>query len=1621
MISPTLNLIIRKCLRINILAVCLAMYAHAAADDKSSNFDKDLEKFCEFRNRLAGSKNAEAASLHVFDRLKQIGADEVVLQKFPSVQTNPGKAELKLEGSAKKLTLYPLRPNGIITSTTTPEGISGHIIKAGKGTLHEYQDRKVKDSIVVLDYNSGANWLTAFRMGASAVVFTRGSNCESGQSLYSYATVNLPRFFFEGDPQEIVDGAQATVFSEHSWSPSIGNNVIALIRGTDPVFDMNAEEAIVIATHLDSFGEVPDISPGARGAANMAGLLEAAEILLKNRPRRHIILAFIDNQARGHEGVRMLYRALDTKEKNVIGLPHRRASIESETNFLSDLKKIILSNNPMENAGNLSTPLFDLLRLVADEDIEISRAAMGELRLEMQRLQRSAKLAEDKVSQKGMEDRIGEIEARLDEMRPPHIALNDFRRLLTSRKMPPLSENIYYAKTVETVRKDLDIRLAELAIETQALECDEILFKTFSEMQIVLHVSTMFGDETPRWGPFFGRDSLMGSHRDTPGFYSRILQTFNDIGSGLGDITAGLESGITQPGRQLYGGRFLIHSGEVAGRYGIFNMAFGTVGDGFPREGTPDDTIENLDPKRIRTQMKEFSNLMAAAASSREFSAKSPIMPDLRYNHPVFKNSRRDSGALVMRRTKGSSTANRNAAGAVIQLIPRRPTYADPFAQSNLIYTPNKHIAFDNFMILRAACNGTISYGPVSLLDSEYGFGVIPDGRGETVYVSDLDSSGNVRHRLNLFQAVSGAIVTTPQMKPGSAIVLEGRTNSELIRNRSYFTSADGVVFWYCEDNIASIKVFGVNSAVALKIGDQDKDTENETAGYGTGMSLKGIWRFPSTAKMSANDLFRLNEDRLSVMRGTGTSSSSLEEINARSEDLLIEAGSATTAADRESLLLSSYLSSVPVYKNSRSMLDDLVKSVLVLLALSVPFAFAIERLLIGSTNVYRQISWFVAFFCITFLILFFTHPAFAVANTPIIIFLGFAIIVLSVMVIFIIMRKFEIELKQLQGLASTVHTANVSRFSTVMAAMSMGISTMRRRPVRTALTAITIILLTFTILCFASFGGKLGINTRFHSSLPAYHGAFIHHINWDEINPSILDVIEGRWGNEVVIAPRFWVTPPADSVIRPTLVRADGMHPANIAGILGISEKEISQREDLASIFKLPESQAFSSLVWMNRSLAESMHVVVGDEVLLNGRKMIVAPFFNPTDMASAIDMDGSSILPVDFDAMKGMNTGKDEEESLMMAGESWEILPVDSVVAVSAEAAQAMQANLRAITLYTKNTEQATKLAEDVTRMLQTPVAGTRDRGVYWHFFGTVLAASGARDLLMPIMLGGLVVFGTMLGSVADREKEIYTFSAVGLAPSHVASLFFAEALVFSIVGGMGGYLTAQGLLEVMKVLAAFDLAVVPEINYSSTNSIVTILIVMTTVMLSAIYPAIKASRSANPGILRSWKIPKPEGDEFHIVFPFTVSAYDIVGVVSFLKEHFDHFQDTSLGVFMSVNTHLTSTDSGKVGLKSELALAPFDLGVTQKFELSSAPSEIPGIDEVNLKLTRLSGQPRDWQRLNKILLDDLRRQFLIWRSIPASVMETYRNRTSAELRIHKNNNLNTPSRETANGDSK
>src|SRR4029079_2314110 len=111
---------------------------------------------------------------------------------------------------------------------------------------------------------------------------------------------------------------------------------------------------------------------------------------------------------------------------------------------------------------------------------------------------------------------------------------------------------------------------------------------------------------------------------------------------------------------------------------------------------------------------------------------------------------------------------------------------------------------------------------------------------------------------------------------------------------------------------------------------------------------------------------------------------------------------------------------------------------------------------------VYGRIAGFLGIFLGTFALLYLLHPGFSIAPTPLVIFLAFALMLLSSLVIYIVLRKFETELRVLSGQSAGQHQVDVSRLATLLAAIGMGMSTMRRRPLRTLLSALTVVMLTF-------------------------------------------------------------------------------------------------------------------------------------------------------------------------------------------------------------------------------------------------------------------------------------------------------------------------------------------------------------------------------------------------------------------------------------------------------------------------------------------------------------------------------------------------------------------------------
>ena len=253
-----------------ISAICCGGNSQAAGD----SFVKDIQAMTANPHRLPGRADGSlAAGKYVLGRLKEIGFkdSDIFIQTFPVVQPIPTQCELAANG--KTYPIYAARPNLIQAAITPAEGITAKTIYAAKGDLPAYGKNRPADKIVVLDFDCDQNWISAFAFGDRAVLFVGpkdGAAADAEAYHHVNMPANLPRFYVPYETANELDltngdrKGEVTIYSACQWKELRGCNVIAVLRGTNPIHSKDAPaQAVVLAAPLDSYSEVPELSPGA--------------------------------------------------------------------------------------------------------------------------------------------------------------------------------------------------------------------------------------------------------------------------------------------------------------------------------------------------------------------------------------------------------------------------------------------------------------------------------------------------------------------------------------------------------------------------------------------------------------------------------------------------------------------------------------------------------------------------------------------------------------------------------------------------------------------------------------------------------------------------------------------------------------------------------------------------------------------------------------------------------------------------------------------------------------------------------------------------------------------------------------------------------------------------------------------------------------------------------------------------------------------------------------------------------------------------------------------------------------------------------------------------------------
>ena len=1067
-------------------------------------------------------------------------------------------------------------------------------------------------------------------------------------------------------------------------------------------------------------------------------------------------------------------------------------------------------------------------------------------------------------------------------------------------------------------------------------------------------------------------------------------------------------------------GRFGVES-EIVNMAGPTSITFMTNADVRDHQDTPHDTVERVNTGNLLAQVRTIACLLRHALGDTQNETSKTASIPYRDGRPLRR----------MSLMAGFGTVE----GRVLRYDPQRSFLPDVAVTGAIVEYPR---FYRNYMGIR----GT-DYYRASGTEAKYNIYGVPtvtawgnnmrfpvsfmayatDAQGEITYATDYGIQGEgqfaaffmmtTSHReaaMVVFHCIPVplfGLVDPHQLKSINYLnVMDARNNGSPPSFSSLAPLGGLGLRSFVENSAIIFAPHGRQLKVAAGAGYVDTSLLilNADAEHyqGTGIVPGSPLPLGQAGLQSAHDLWSINEWRRGILGKHHISNAGLDALQDRAGADLKGAKAAFESnefTEGSRLSQQAWGRALRAHPQYRKTISDIVNGLVFFLALLLPFCYFLERLLFSSARLSRQVligaALFVAFFGLMRLL----HPAFDITGNTFMIFVAFAIGALSLIVTTFVVGKFEVSLHKLQQVASGVHDERVGKVSLAVTALSIGISNMRRRKARTILTSATLVLVTFIVLSFTSVVSDFRFNETDAEGTPRYSGILVRDRELTPIENSAFEFLTTEFSGSASVSRRAWFYGGTFGSLSSLSLRR-GTRSLSINALLGLdaSESGVSRpQEALVAGRWFGEHEREAAV--MPRSLANRLGVSAADvgvaTVTFGGVDLSIVGIVDDALFKSVLDLDNESIIPADFTQSRQM---QDRGQGGEFAFRKYVRYDPGSVLIVPASFALSIGAELRSVGIGLPSyAETATVMADLMPRMSMNLYAGVMDDGEpAIKQFSTVASTKsrGFEYVVIPVLIAAIIVLNTMIASVLERQREIGIFSAVGLSPKQISALFFAESLVYAVIGAVSGYLLA---LSVGAVIARTGWFGGLSLNYSSLSAVYAVMIVVAVVLLSTLYPAKRAREIATPSGEGEWFADPPTGDVWRIVLPFTVSKSHASALALFYAEWLRAYEDYNIGDFVTENVR-TFAGEGEYRSSAKCWLAPFDLGVQQEMSLVFKPTDMVDVYNITLEMQRLSGDPENWESLNRRFLRSLRKQFLVWRTLSPDEKLPYMQATAA-----------------------
>ncbi|MFX0086031.1 MAG: M28 family peptidase [Candidatus Hodarchaeota archaeon] len=663
-------------------------------------------------------------------------------------------------------------------------------------------------------------------------------------------------------------------------------------------------------------------------------------------------------------------------------------------------------------------------------------------------------------------------------------------------------------------------------------------------------------------------------------------------------------------------------------------------------------------------------------------------------------------------------------------------------------------------------------------------------------------------------------------------------------------------------------------------------------------------------------------------------------------------------------------------FRQARNVIEDGTSTTIFFAVLLIPFSFAVASLLFNFDTGLKRIISTSIIYGIVLGFFYIIHPGLHLSKNIVMIILGVVAIIFIFPALYMIYQEGYNFLKGLRIKIAGTHFVDTSRTSTILIAMSTGISRMKKRKGRTIIALSGIILITYSLTLFTSASTQITVYSRGIETPTPYTGVYLRHKDWT--SPLAIELYESlkiEYQNLMEFTTRWWMYPPTDSTNGYVNVSAieSGITWFGLA-ILGLTEKEIYFQpvEDTLIAGHWLSGKNKSECI-LPDSAAEELNIDVNETIFWAGSIYTVVGIISGDQFDEIRDFDSEAITP--------RNTHASSPNVHISANQ---------IMILSAEATKDIGASLYSISILTEY-DSAVSIAETITstyaRYIEVRVGNNNIVSIHKRAIQDL--GRGFVELAVPLIIAILLMINTSISTVYESRKEIAIFTSLGLAPFHIAGLFLAEFLVYAVIGSVIGYLAGITSAVILSAIGLFPETLA--INYSSGSVVNALGFGILGILLSTIYPLRISAKMSVPSVKRAWELTtRPEEDEisWKIPLPFVAATEkEAEGIIEFLREYFVIYESESVGgVFFAQNIRISEkrTDRIEKHLTATVNLAPFDMGLKQTVDIYTYLDEVKYHYIFEIDLVRLDGILSAWQTSVRRFVDSLRKQLLIWRSL-------------------------------------